>query len=79
MKEKKQRVIKTRISFPHKGCGMPGSRRARKQRRFSRTDGKEKTQACKAKWMHRYACSARSYKNKNYHSLMAALDRKAMR
>ena len=50
-----------------KGCGMPGSRKARKLRKFSQTAGKSKSDTCKADWRKRhFAKHSRSYKDPDY-------------
>jgi hypothetical protein len=68
-----------RPSFPVKGCGIRGAKKARHQRKGSSTSGREKTLSCKADWRRRGACRvARSYRWPEYQRTMNIIDKQSM-
>lgn len=66
----------TKPSFPTKGCGIRGAKKARHQRKGSGTAGRDKVSTCKANWMQRGTCRvSRSYKWSTFGATMNKLDR----
>jgi hypothetical protein len=73
-KDNKNPVTKSNPPFPHKGCGVAGSRRHRKKTKGSATAGKIKGGGCNANWRQRGVCRvSRSYKWGDYDALVATL------
>lgn len=69
---------KAYIAFPLKGCGVPGSKKARKAKKFSSTSGKNKCKRCRADWRQRdWAKRSRSYKDANFATMSVSMDRRA--
>jgi hypothetical protein len=70
--------MRTNISFPLKGCGVPGSKKARKRKNGSSTSGRQKTTSCRATWQQRdWAKRSRSYKDTDYPTITSQMNRKA--
>jgi hypothetical protein len=74
MSESKTKVTVARPPFPHKGCGIPFSRRVRKKTKGSATAGKIKGSGCNANWRQKGLCRvSRSYKWKDYLTILGTL------
>lgn len=68
--------MSTPANLGTKGCGVPGSRKLRKKRKFSSTKGRDKSDTCKADKNKRFfAKRSRSYRDPEYPTYLAMMQR----
>lgn len=67
-----------RATFPLKGCGVRGAKKARHERKGHGESGRAKSKSCQATWLQRSVCkNARAYRRPEYSTIMLSIDKKS--